>query len=112
MKPVAVVAIGGNSLAPAGERGTFEQQRRNAYIACEGLADVLAAGYRVVVTHGNGPQVGEALLRGELAQPELPPVPLDGCDAETQGLIGYLLQQTLANVLASRRQSQIGRAHV
>jgi len=102
MKPIAVLAVGGNSLTRPGERGTFEEQQSNARTTCEGIADILASGYRVVVTHGNGPQVGEALLRGELAQPELPPVRLDGCDAETQGAIGYLLQQTLANVLAAR----------
>jgi carbamate kinase len=63
---------------------------------------VLAAGFRVVLTHGNGPQVGNALLRTELSQPDLPPVLLDECDAETQGEIGYLLQQTLGNVLTKR----------
>ena len=102
MKPIAVVAIGGNSLARPGERCTFKEQQRRARITCEGIADVLAAGYHVVATHGNGPQVGQALLRAELAQPELPPVSLDACDAETQGLLGYLLQQSLSNVLASR----------
>jgi len=102
MKPIAVVAIGGNSLTQPGERGTFAEQQRHARTTCEGIADVLASGYRVVVTHGNGPQVGEALLRTELAMPELPALRLDECDAETQGAIGYLLQQTLAEVLAAR----------
>ena len=102
MKPIAVVAIGGNSLARVGGRCTFEEQQGRARLTCEGIADVLAAGYSVVVTHGNGPQVGDALLRAELAQPELPPVSLDACDAETQGLLGYLLQQSLANVLGTR----------
>lgn len=104
MKPVAVIAIGGNSLTRAGERGTFAEKQRNARTTCEGVAAVLAAGFRVVLTHGNGPQVGEALLRGELAQPELPPLRLDECGAETQGSIGYLLQQTLESVLATRGQ--------
>ncbi len=102
MKPIAVIAIGGNSLSRPGELGTFDDQQRNARVTCEGVADVLAAGYRVVLTHGNGPQVGRALLRAELAQPELPPVRLDECDAETEGETGYLLQQTLHNALATR----------
>lgn len=106
MKPIAVIAVGGNALSRAGERGTFADQQRNAATTCDGIVDVLDAGYRVVVTHGNGPQVGEALLRGELAEPELPALPLDVCDAETQGLIGYLLQQTLANMLAARGRRQ------
>lgn len=101
-KPIAVLAIGGNSLTRPGENGTFDEQQRNARVTCEGIADVLGAGYRVVLTHGNGPQVGNALLRAELSRPDLPPVRLDECDAETQGEIGYLLQQTLGNVLAER----------
>ena len=63
---------------------------------------MLAAGYRLIVTHGNGPQVGESLLRSQMAQPQSPPR-LDVCDAETQGVMGYLLQQTLRNTLAERR---------
>ncbi len=102
MKPIAVIAIGGNSLSRPGELGAFEDQQRNARVTCEGIADVLAAGYRVVLTHGNGPQVGRALLRAELAQPELPPLRLDECDAETEGETGYLLQQTLHNTLAAQ----------
>jgi carbamate kinase len=102
MNPIAVLAIGGNSLTRPGQRGTFAEQQLNARVTCEGIAEVLAAGYRVVLTHGNGPQVGNALLRTELSQPDLPPVRLDECDAETQGEIGYLLQQTLGNVLAER----------
>lgn len=102
MKPLAVIAVGGNSLTLPGQRGTFEEQQSRARITCEGIAEVLAAGYRVIVTHGNGPQVGDALLRSELASSELPPLGLDVCDAETQGSIGYLLQQTLHNSLAER----------
>jgi carbamate kinase len=102
MKPLAVIAVGGNSLALPGRRGTFEEQQSRARVTCEGIAEILAAGYRVIVTHGNGPQVGDALLRSELASSELPPLRLDVCDAETQGSIGYLLQQTLDHSLAER----------
>ncbi|MFQ5816693.1 MAG: carbamate kinase [Terriglobia bacterium] len=98
----AVIAIGGNSLVREGESGTIEEQLRNAEETCEGIANIVAAGYRVVVTHGNGPQVGDALLRSELASAQVPPLPLDFCGAETQGSVGYLLQQVLANVLRRR----------
>lgn len=102
MKSVAVIAIGGNSLEQPGRLATLAEQQRIARVTCEGIVEVARAGYRVVVTHGNGPQVGEALLRSELAAQIVPPVPLDGCGAETQGLIGYLLQQELTNVLQER----------
>jgi carbamate kinase len=100
--PTAVVAIGGNSLVRAGERGTLEEQRRNLQATCEGLAAVIAAGFRTVVTHGNGPQVGQALLRSELAADQAVPLPLDVCVAETQASIGYLLQQTLQETFERR----------
>jgi carbamate kinase len=99
MKPIAVIAIGGNSLTRARELGTFERQQAHARETCLGIAAILRQGYRVVLTHGNGPQVGEALLRSELAQDVLPTQHLDVCDAETEGSIGYLLQQTLDNTL-------------
>ena len=97
--PTAVVAIGGNSLIRPGEKGTLEEQRRNLQTTCEGIAAVMAAGYSTVVTHGNGPQVGDALLRSELAASQVEPLPMDACVAETQGSIGYLLQQTLQETL-------------
>jgi carbamate kinase len=96
---IAVIAIGGNSLVKPGERGTLEEQRTNLATTCEGIAAVMAAGYRVVVTHGNGPQVGDALLRSELAASQVPPLTLDACVAETQATIGYLLQQMLQETL-------------
>ncbi len=105
MKPVAVVAVGGNSLAPRGERGSFAEQRRHARLAGEAIAAVLGAGYRVVVTHDNGPQVGNLLLRAERAQAELPVEPLDACVAETQGGIGYLLVQAIENAFHARQLS-------
>jgi carbamate kinase len=102
----AVVAIGGNSLVRAGERGTVEEQRHNLESTCEGIAAVLAAGYQVAVTHGNGPQVGDALLRSELAAEQVAELPLDVCVAETQASIGYLLQQTLQEPLRRRGLSR------
>ena len=100
--PIAVVAIGGNSLTRPGDKGTLEEQRKNLQSTCEGIAAVMHAGYQVVVTHGNGPQVGDALLRSELAAGQASPLPLDACVAETQGSIGYLLQQTLQETLQRR----------
>jgi carbamate kinase len=100
--PTAVVAIGGNSLIRPGEKGTLEEQRSNLQTTCEGIAAVLAAGYRTVVTHGNGPQVGDALLRSELSAGQAEPLPMDACVAETQGSIGYLLQQMLQETLSRR----------
>ncbi len=102
MHPIALVAIGGNSLSLPGQPDTFEQRQKIARVTCEGVADIIGLGYRVVLTHGNGPQVGQALLRAEFSQPDLPPKRLDECDAETEGEIGYLLQQTLTNVLVRR----------
>ncbi len=86
----------------AGERGTVEEQRRNLVSTAEGIAAVLAAGYQVVLTHGNGPQVGDALLRSEFSAQHAPPLPLDVCVAETQASIGYLLQQALQEPLRRR----------
>ena len=100
MNPIAVIAIGGNSLTRANEHGTFEEQQIHARATCIGIAAILRQGYRVVLTHGNGPQVGEAMLRSEREQEGFPAPHLDVCDAETEGAIGYLLQQTLDNTLA------------
>lgn len=97
--PTAVVAIGGNSLVRPGQRDGTADQRGNLLSTSEAIVAVIAAGYRVVVTHGNGPQVGDALLRSELAAGVVRPLPLDACVAETQGSIGYLLQQTLPEAL-------------
>ena len=97
--PIAVVAIGGNSLVKPGERGTMEEQRANLSVTCEGIAAVMAAGYRVGGDAWQRPQVGDALLRSELAAAQVPPLPLDACVAETQATIGYLLQQILQETL-------------
>ena len=106
MKPIAVIAIGGNSLSRENERGTFEEQQAHAKETCEGIGAVLQKGYRVVVTHGNGPQVGEALLRSERANGAGAPQHLDVCGAETEGAMGYLLQQTLDNTLYEKGMPQ------
>ena len=95
---VAVVAIGGNSLIKDKNHQTVPDQFATACETAEHIAEMIAEGWDVVITHGNGPQVGFILLRSELARHVLHPVPLDSCGADTQGAIGYMLQQCLYNV--------------
>jgi carbamate kinase len=90
-----LIAVGGNSLIRAGEKGTISEQLANARRSAAEIASLCAAGHRVVLTHGNGPQVGAALLRSERGASEVPGQPLDVCGACTQGEIGYLLEQSL-----------------
>jgi carbamate kinase len=94
-----LIAVGGNSLIRAGEKGTIAEQLANIQGTAAAIVGLLRDGFRLVVTHGNGPQVGAALLRSERAADQLPGQPLDVCDACTQGEIGYLLQQSLENEL-------------
>jgi carbamate kinase len=98
--PTAVVAVGGNSLIRAGEKGTIAEQMANVRRTADAVVGLMADGYHLVVTHGNGPQVGAALLRSERAADEVYRLPLDVCVAATQGEIGYLLQQALTERLA------------
>jgi len=97
----ALIAVGGNSLIRAGEKGAIPEQLGNARRTAAAVVRLIAGGWRVVVTHGNGPQVGAALLRSERAAGQVYGHPLDVCDATTQGEIGYLLQQSLHNELAA-----------
>src|ERR687887_1641183 len=97
-----VVALGGNALLRRGEEDTAGEMRRSARFAAERIADIAAAGWEVVVTHGNGPQVGRILLQQEAARGEVAPMPLDICGAESQGQIGYLLQTTIGDVFYER----------
>ena len=98
-----VVAIGGNALLGAGSPVTAEVQFANALETAAPLVELIAAGCRLVITHGNGPQVGAALLRSELAAAQAYPLPYDCCVASTQGEIGYILQYALW-----RRMQQVG----
>jgi carbamate kinase len=97
----AVVAVGGNALMRAGEKGTIAEQVANSRRTARAVVGLLRAGFRLVVTHGNGPQVGAALLRSERAAAQVPPLPLDVCGAATQGEIGYILQQSLRRELGA-----------
>jgi len=95
-----VVAFGGNAVYPPTIKGTAQEQLDIMADACEHLVPMFRAGYRVVITHGNGPVVGNILFRMALTSRELVPMPMDVCVAHSQGGIGYMLQQSLANVLA------------
>jgi carbamate kinase len=98
----ALIAIGGNSLVRADEDPSVASERRHVAETCAGVAELVAEGWRVVLTHGNGPQVGAALRRSELAAAEAYPLPLDVCVATTQAEIGFLLEQALDEALAAR----------
>ncbi len=102
MDKLVVIAVGGNSLIKDAEHMTVFDQYRACGETSDHIADIVAEGYRVVVTHGNGPQVGFILLRSELAKQVLHQVPLDSCGADTQGAIGYQISQTLDNELRLR----------
>ncbi|SJZ33133.1 carbamate kinase [Selenihalanaerobacter shriftii] len=92
------VALGGNAILQAGQEGTADEQLANVKNACEQIAKLIDSGYEVVVSHGNGPQVGSLLIQHEAGSDEVPPMPLEICGAQTQGQIGYMVQQSLGNV--------------
>jgi carbamate kinase len=94
-----VIAFGGNASYPPSIKGLAEEQISLIAQACAHLARIVQAGYKIVITHGNGPVVGNILFRMARTAKELPPMPMDVCVAHSQGGIGYMLQQTLANVL-------------
>ncbi len=97
-----VIALGGNALLQKGDPETAEAMRASARRAAEVIADIAAGGWEVVVTHGNGPQVGRLLLQQELASDVIAPMPLDICGALSQGQIGYLLQDSIGDVFYER----------
>ena len=98
-----VVALGGNAILQPGQVGTFEEQLFNIDGAMRRIAELVEDGWRVVLTHGNGPQVGNLLIQNALAAKTVAPMPMDVCGAESQGQIGYMLEQTLQNHLRMRR---------
>lgn len=97
-----LIAVGGNSLIRAGETGTGSEQWVNARRTAAAIVRLVETGYRIVVTHGNGPQVGAQLLRSERASDQVPGQTLDVCGAASQGEIGYLLSQSLRDELSAR----------
>jgi len=105
MKKIAVVAFGGNALLRGNETGTIDEQEQNTYDTCEKLIPLLEKGYDIVITHGNGPQVGNILLRNEAGNKEynLPKMPLDICVADSQGGIGYMIERSMRNALSKTK---------
>ncbi|SEK47935.1 carbamate kinase [Roseovarius nanhaiticus] len=95
---LVVAAVGGNALLKRGEPLTAETQRANVRVAAEALVRIVRAGHRLIVTHGNGPQVGLLALQGDAYKPD-EAYPLDVLGAETEGMIGYLIEQELENAL-------------
>jgi carbamate kinase len=96
-----LIAVGGNSLIRAGEKGTIEEQFANARRTAAAIIGLIRDGYSLVITHGNGPQVGAQLLRSERAADQVPGQTLDVCGAASQGEIGYILSQSLQDELAA-----------
>jgi carbamate kinase len=95
----AVVALGGNALIKKGQKGDIHEQFANARESLSGIVDLINEGYKIAITHGNGPQVGAELIKNECARQEIPPLPLGCIDAETEGWMGYMIEQSLQNRL-------------
>ena len=106
MSRIAVIALGGGTILRPAQQGSAEDQRKNLKGTCDRLVGLVADGWRLVLTHGNGPQVGNIILRHEHARTLVPPMPVDVCGAESQGQVGYLLQTALENALQARGLQQ------
>jgi carbamate kinase len=102
----AVIALGGNAIAPPGNGGSAAEQIANVSRSMGPVADLIADGVEVVLTHGNGPQVGNLLIKNELARHVVPAMPLDWCVAQTQATIGYVIVTALERELADRGLSK------
>ena len=100
MAKLAVVAFGGNALLRSGQKGTYQEQIQNVTKTCESLLGLLKQDYNIVIGHGNGPQVGNVMLQHEAGNKsfDLPIMPMDFCVSETQGSIGYLIEQGFRNI--------------
>ncbi len=105
MKKLAVVAFGGNALLRSGQKGTIDEQELNVYETCTDLLHLIRNDIDIVIGHGNGPQVGNVLLQHEAGEKmfKVPKQPVDFCVAETQGSIGYMIEQQLRNVLLKEK---------
>jgi len=99
MKKKAVIALGANALIKKGQKGTIYEQFANTRRSAKSIVKMIKEGWDVVITHGNGPQVGAILLQNKVAKDLTPAMPLGICVAESEGLIGYMIQQCLSNAL-------------
>ncbi len=104
-KKIAVVAFGGNALLRGNEIGTIKQQEKHTYDTCIHLLKLLEDGYNIVITHGNGPQVGNIMLRNDAGYNayKIPKMPLDICVADSQGGIGYMIERQIKNILTEHK---------
>jgi len=101
MEKTAVIAFGGNALLRSGQKGTYNEQIENVKDTCRSIVHLIERGYNIIIGHGNGPQVGNVMLQHEITSrmTEILAMPLDFCVSETQGSIGYLIEQGLRNIL-------------
>ena len=101
MKKLAVVALGGNALLRGNQRGTAEEQEKNTFDTLENIVYMIKEGYDIILGHGNGPQVGNILMRNDAGENmyDIPQMPLDICVADSQGGIGYMIERMLRNVM-------------
>lgn len=106
MEKIAVIAIGGNSLIKPGERGTIDEQFAAVQETVENIYQIIEMGYRVVITHGNGPQVGNILIQAEAGKEQVPSMPLYYCGAFTQGGMGFMIQQVARNLFLQKGHVQ------
>lgn len=101
-KETLVIAIGGNAILKEGQKGTPQEQFENVMTCCGPIVDLYEQGYRLILVHGNGPQVGNILLQAEAAADTVPPQSIDLCGAQTQGQLGYMLQRAVHNIFNAR----------
>ncbi|MDR2161283.1 MAG: carbamate kinase [Desulfovibrio sp.] len=106
VKPIAVVAFGGNAILDAGDDGSFAAQLEKAKDACRRILSILHKGYQLILVHGNGPQVGNLLIQFEKASDIIPAPPLDAAVASTQGLLGHMLEISMRSVLEEDRMQR------
>lgn len=102
MGKTILVALGGNAILRPGQRGTYAEQMENIQASCHTLAQLVQDEYTLLVTHGNGPQVGNLLIQNECAAQSVPIQPLHSCVAQTQGQLGYMIQSSLDNIFRER----------
>ncbi|HJM47789.1 MAG TPA: carbamate kinase, partial [Candidatus Marinimicrobia bacterium] len=103
MAETVLIALGGNTLSPKGEQGDIYQQFAHTRESLSEILEFVKQDYNICITHGNGPQVGEALHRMDLTHDVISPLPLGVCVAGTQGTIGYMIQQSLQNALRKEK---------
>jgi len=104
-KKLAVIALGGNALLRGDEVGTIDEQEKNTFNTCRQIADLIKKDFNIIITHGNGPQVGNILLRNEAGYDKykIPQMPMDICVADSQGGIGYMIERQMRNVLTQEK---------